>query len=156
MDAKTTSDFSSRVVAEAESWLGTPWRHHAATKGVGVDCAMLLIHVYANVGIIEAFDPGWYVDDFMLHQGEEVFLGWVEKFAERSDSGRPGDVVLFKVGRVIGHGGILQTPEIMIHADRRAGEVVRCEVARYTPRRNEDLTRIVDYPRLAGYWRLKV
>jgi NlpC/P60 family putative phage cell wall peptidase len=30
------------IVAEARSWLGTPWQHQAALKGVGCDCTGLV------------------------------------------------------------------------------------------------------------------
>jgi cell wall-associated NlpC family hydrolase len=26
------------VIAEARTWLGTPWHHQASLKGVGCDC----------------------------------------------------------------------------------------------------------------------
>ena len=28
----------ARIVALAEGWIGTPYRHQGATKGVGCDC----------------------------------------------------------------------------------------------------------------------
>ena len=31
-------EFSARVVAEARSWIGTPYVHQAARKGAGTDC----------------------------------------------------------------------------------------------------------------------
>ena len=33
------------VVAEARRWLGTPWRHQARLRGVGVDCGGLVVCV---------------------------------------------------------------------------------------------------------------
>ena len=41
------------VVAEAKTWLGTPWRHMQRIKGVGVDCANLPAAVYEACGVIE-------------------------------------------------------------------------------------------------------
>jgi cell wall-associated NlpC family hydrolase len=49
-----------RVVRVAQSWLGTPYHHHAALRGVGVDCAYLLIEVYAEAEVIPRRDPGYY------------------------------------------------------------------------------------------------
>jgi cell wall-associated NlpC family hydrolase len=34
------------IVEEARSWLGTPYHHQAALKGVGCDCIGLLRGVY--------------------------------------------------------------------------------------------------------------
>ena len=47
------------VVAAARSWLGTPYHHAADVKGRkgGVDCAMLLVRVYCDLGLVEPFDP---------------------------------------------------------------------------------------------------
>ena len=65
------------VLDEARSWLGTPYHHRACVKGAGVDCAQILIAVYANAGLIQAFDTGDYPPDWMLHREEERYLGFV-------------------------------------------------------------------------------
>lgn len=104
------------VVAEARSWLRTPYRHMGRVKGRGVDCAMLLIEVYSRVGKIQSFDPGYYPNDWMLHRSEERYLGWVEKYAKQVDAPERGDVVLFKVGRCFAHGAIVLDWPVCIHA----------------------------------------
>ena len=48
------------VVAAARAWIGTPYHHMADIKGVGVDCAMLLVRVYCDLGLVEHFDPRPY------------------------------------------------------------------------------------------------
>jgi cell wall-associated NlpC family hydrolase len=40
-----SEDERAAVVAEARTWIKTPWRHMADIKGAGVDCAMLLVRV---------------------------------------------------------------------------------------------------------------
>ena len=45
-DPVSEADQRAAVVAEARSWIKTPWVHMAAIKGAGVDCAMLLARVY--------------------------------------------------------------------------------------------------------------
>lgn len=47
----TTTITAAAVVAEARAWLGTPWQHQAALKGVGCDCTGLVR------GVIAAFRP---------------------------------------------------------------------------------------------------
>jgi NlpC/P60 family putative phage cell wall peptidase len=37
------------IVAEARSWIGTPYRHQASLKGVGTDCLGLLRGVWRGV-----------------------------------------------------------------------------------------------------------
>jgi cell wall-associated NlpC family hydrolase len=41
------------VVAEAKTWIGTPYHHAADVKGHGVDCAMLLVRIYGDLGLVE-------------------------------------------------------------------------------------------------------
>jgi len=99
------------VVAEALTWLNTPYHHHARVKGVGVDCAQLLCAVYEACGVVPHIDPGNYAHDWHLHRGEEVFIGWLEKVGAREvltpERPAPGDVVLFKYGRAYSHGAVL-------------------------------------------------
>ncbi len=123
-----------RIVTEAYDWLGTPYHHAADVKGVGVDCAMLLVRVFVDLGHAPAFDPRPYPCDWMLHRSEERFLGWVERFADRIEAPEPGDVALFTFGRCVSHGGIVCEPHYMIHADLRSGAVVRSEIATYNHR----------------------
>ena len=40
----------ANVVAQARSWLGTPYQHQARCKGAGVDCAGLIIGVAHALG----------------------------------------------------------------------------------------------------------
>lgn len=130
------------IVAEAERWLGTPYHHAADVLGVGVDCAMLPVRVFCDLGLVPPFDPRPYPHDWMLHRSDEIYLGWVERFGERVDDPEPGDLALFRVGRCLAHGGIVVAPGVMIHADLRAGGVERCEISRWSDR-------------LAGYWRVR-
>jgi cell wall-associated NlpC family hydrolase len=105
----------------ARSWLGTPYHNHARVKGCGVDCAQLLVAVYAEAGIIEPFDTGYYAPLFFLHSAEERFLDIVLRYAHEIDeaAARPGDVVLYKMGLCYAHGGIIVTPgwpDAIVHA----------------------------------------
>ena len=45
-----------KIVAEARSWIGTPYHNCADIKGVGVDCGMLLVRVYVDTGVVPPFD----------------------------------------------------------------------------------------------------
>ena len=62
------------VVAEALSWLGTPYAHRQQLKSVGVDCAQLPLAVYAAAGVIGEADVGAYAAQWHLHRGEELYL----------------------------------------------------------------------------------
>ncbi len=42
---------TEQIVAEARSWLGTPFVHQGRLKGVGVDCAGLVVGVARALGL---------------------------------------------------------------------------------------------------------
>jgi hypothetical protein len=128
------------VVAEARSWIGTRYHHCADVKGMGVDCAMILVRVYQAVGLIPEFDPRPYPPRWHLHQGEERYLGWIRKFAHPVETPGPGDVILWRVGRCFSHGGIVTEwptaalearghPHRVVHAYARAGIVEESDVS---------------------------
>lgn len=120
------------VVAEALTWLGTPWRHRGRVKGAGVDCAQFVIGCYVGAGLIPDIDTGEYPRDWHIHRDEERFLTFVPSFAREigeADVG-PGDLVLFKIGRVFSHGAIVLDWPLGIHAAVNEGQVVRCNLDR--------------------------
>jgi NlpC/P60 family putative phage cell wall peptidase len=138
----------ARVVAEAFSWLGTPYHHRARVKGVGVDCAQLPIGVWTAVGLIEAFDTGEYPADWHLHRDEERYLCFVLRFADEiaAEEAQAGDLVLFKFGRAFSHGAILVASGQVVHAVRKDRSVVLGDLDR-----DVDL---IDRPRrYFSFWR---
>lgn len=132
------------IVAEARTWLRTPWHHEARVKGAGVDCAQLLIGVYSAVGLVPAIEVEHYPPDWHLHRGEQRFLRWLEKFADKTDEARPGDIAMFRFARAAAHGGIVIEWPLIVHAFINTGFVELCDASR------GELA-----GRLAGFWRLK-
>lgn len=112
------------VVAETFTWLKTPYHHYAGIKGVGTDCAFILIKVYANVGMIDDFVPPVYPIDWALHRGEELYLGFVKRYAHKVDKPKPGDVALYRYGRCVSHAGIVISDDSIIHAHNPEGVVI--------------------------------
>jgi len=120
------------VVAEAMTWLGTPWHHRGRVKGAGVDCAQFVIAAYAGAGVITDFDTGEYPRDWHIHRDQERFLTFVPSFAREiaeADVGA-GDLVLCKIGRVYSHGVIVTAWPQGIHAAVNAGRVTLCDLDR--------------------------
>lgn len=114
------------VVREALTWELTPYHHRARIKGVGVDCANLPAAVYEAVGLIPNVDPE-YSRQWMFHKDEEQFLSYITPYAQEieRDQVGPGDLIVWKFGRVYSHSAIvLNYPEI-IHALARTKLVVR-------------------------------
>lgn len=113
------------MLAEANSWIGTPWRHAARLKGVGVDCAQFLIACYSAAGLVKAFEPEEYPIDIMFHRSEELFLKGLMDRCEAVDTPQKGDVGLWKFGRQFSHGGIVSSWPEIIHASRPDGMVLK-------------------------------
>lgn len=89
-----------------------------------MDCLQLLCAVYENVGIVEHVDPGFYVQDFMLHRDAERFLDGLSHYArEIAGAPLPGDIALFRYGRCFSHGAIVTAWPVVIHANFMARAV---------------------------------
>ena len=105
-------------VAEALSWLGTPYHHHGRIKHVGVDCGQLLQGVYGNIGVA-APRALQYAHDWHLHRSEEMFVGIVESFGTREvydATPLPGDIIVYKFGRCFSHGAIYVGDGRIVHS----------------------------------------
>jgi cell wall-associated NlpC family hydrolase len=111
------NEMRKAILAEARSWIGTPFHSGGRLKGVGVDCGQILLLIYEAVGLIPCHDPGYYPADYHLHKSEEWYLALMDRFAKRVPGPpRPGDVALWKFGRVFSHGGVVVEWPRVIHA----------------------------------------
>ncbi len=160
----TEAEARTAVINEARSWIGTPYLHQGRAKGIGVDCAMLLLEVFESAGLVPHLnlietvtDPATqiakYPPDWMLHRDEERYLEIVERFARKLPIGvqpQDGDIALYRWGRTVSHGGIIDHWPRIIHAYSRSnqveyGEGDRGEIGGMQPDGR---------PRLAGFWSL--
>ena len=105
-----------KIVAEVQTWLGTPYHHQADVKGAGVDCGMILVRVYHTSGLIPDIDPRPYPHDWNLHRDDERYLGWVKQFGWEVAEPQPGDIVVYRFGRSFSHGGIYIGNGQIVHA----------------------------------------
>lgn len=99
-----------RVVAEARSWIGTPYLHQASVKGAGTDCLGLLRGVWRSLLGAEPERVPPYTDDWAEPSRDEVLLSAAERWLERKDITQAalGDVLLFRLcqGCIAKHLGI--------------------------------------------------
>lgn len=110
------------IAERARSWIGTPYRHQASTKGAGTDCLGLLRGVWRELYGTEPEAVPAYTPDWSEPQREERL--W--EAAKRHLTEKPvheravGDVLLFRMrsGVVAKHLGLLSAsgPETFIHA----------------------------------------
>lgn len=102
------------VVAEARSWLGTPYQHQASLKGVGCDCLGLVRGVWRAVVGREPEPLPPYRPDWAEPGGEEVLLSAARRWLSEAPvrHARAGDVLLFRMapGSPVKHAAILSEP----------------------------------------------
>lgn len=124
----TEAEARRAIIDEARSWIGTPYRHLGRAKGPdgGVDCAQLVWAVFHNCGLAPFMPLDPYPRDFMLHRAEERYMRAVGERAREVTTPHPGDLVLFRVGRLYAHGAIVDEPgwPRIIHAWYAAGLVL--------------------------------
>jgi NlpC/P60 family putative phage cell wall peptidase len=102
----------AQVVAEARTWLGTPYRHQGRLKGVSVDCAGLVVCVFQAFGL-DVRDAEGY-----SRRADGTLLGHCESQSARVPSGLQdaGDVAVFHWNNSPVHLGILTAPDQVLHA----------------------------------------
>ena len=110
------------VLTEVQDWLGTPYHHAARVKGAGVDCLMMLLEVYgragvfARMGVVNAIEIPRYSRDIMLHRNEETYLEGIRQYAAEVADPAPGNIALWKFGRIYSHAAIITGWPAIIHA----------------------------------------
>jgi cell wall-associated NlpC family hydrolase len=112
----------ARVIEVARSWLRTPYVHEAHLKGVGCDCTFIA-DVFEEAGLITKGDYGHYSPQWHLHLRDERYMrGVMEHAHEIKGPPKPGDVVMYRLGRVMAHAGIVVDPgwPMIIHSCAKA------------------------------------
>lgn len=124
------------IIAEALTWLGTPFVDCGYVRGRNgaADCAMFLIGVFSARGYLPRdYDPRPYNPDWHLHQAEELYLAGTKRFAHRVDEPLMGDIALYRLGRTASHGALVIDDDRIIHAHKHAGNVELCERRLFEP-----------------------
>jgi hypothetical protein len=116
ISAEQEEQLRRKIVAEAMSWVGTPYAQQGDVKQGAVDCSMLLVRCWVDTGVFQPFDPRPYPPMWHLHRSEERYLGWMEALAVEVQEPRPGDVAIFRFGRCFSHGGIVTAPGVLCNA----------------------------------------
>ena len=115
---------NTHIVTVARGWVGTPYRHRAAVRGVGCDCLGLLAGVWAEVTETAAPQLPNYRADWRdgSHAGELLELA--ERWLRPGVMGQ-GAVLLFRMGAsaLPRHCGIMVSATRFVHAQERLGVV---------------------------------
>ncbi len=114
------------IVREARTWIGTPFHHAARVKGVGVDCAGLLVGVAHALGLPVQDDTRYHAQDNLARM--RTALARECEIVPEEEDVFPGDVLLL-IGRGMpNHLAIFNGNGGMIHAWRSAGGVVEHKI----------------------------
>lgn len=115
----TVLDQRTRVIEEAETWIGTPFQMNACLKGQGVDCSRFLYACYWAVGLrlrnkLEDFPH--LPSDWGLHAREEHLLNILQHNLRFVDTPEKGDLAVFRIGRAFSHAALVVSwPDSVIH-----------------------------------------
>lgn len=105
------------VIAEAITWIGTPYHHMGRIRGAGADCLTFLAESFAGAGVIPPVDLGYYAQHWHHHRSGEAYLaGIIGYCAENEDAPLPADIVLWRFGRTFSHAAIVVAWPKIIHA----------------------------------------
>jgi NlpC/P60 family putative phage cell wall peptidase len=128
---RSPASIRATIVAAARSWIGTPYRHQGALKGVGCDCLGLLVGVWHEVRppcdaarLDRELRIPPYTPDWAEAAGRETFAEGLGDWLEEIDmaEAREGDIVLFRWRAHLPakHAGILTARDRMVHAQEGA------------------------------------
>ncbi len=113
-------DRRCKILTIARAWIGTPYVHQAALKGVGCDCLGLIRGVYAEAYGHEPEAPPAYSPDWAEETGIEAMAEAARRHLLEIplDEAGPGDVVLFRMKANVPakHAAILSTGNRIVHA----------------------------------------
>lgn len=108
------------IVAEARSWVGTPYRHQASLKHVGCDCLGLVRGVWRAVVGAEPERAPPYTPDWAEASGSEALAQAAARHLIAVPLGAfaPGDVLLFRWREHMPakHAAIVTAGDLMVHA----------------------------------------
>lgn len=126
------------AIAEALTWVGTPYRHQASAKGVGCDCLGLLRGVWRALYGHEPEAAGPYAPDWAETAATDRLLMAARRHCIELPVGQmsAGDIVLFRWRRHLPakHVGILVAADRFVHAYQGQAVVVSALVPHWRRR----------------------
>lgn len=101
------NELRQKVVQIAKKWLGAKYHVNGMIPYKYCDCHTILIMTYAEAGIIKLFQPEFYRPDFSFHTLKETYLEGIQKYGNRTQTKKPGDVILYRFAKLIDHAAIV-------------------------------------------------
>jgi NlpC/P60 family putative phage cell wall peptidase len=116
----------AEIVAATREWVGTPYRHQAATLGAGCDCLGLLRGVWRHLyGDEPMAVPNYRADWRDGRYAGELQAAADDLLVRAEGMPRPGQVLLFRLGRTATprHCGIAVDGARFVHAQEGLGVI---------------------------------
>lgn len=106
------------ILASADTWLDTPYRHQSSVKHVGTDCLGLIRGIWRDVYGAEPETPPAYTPDWAEISGEETLRDAAARWLRPVSVPQPGDAILFRMASQAPckHIGILCGRDRILHA----------------------------------------
>lgn len=113
VNVKNLKGEERKIVEEALTWQGTPYKYGASNKGKGTDCSGMVVGVFSKV------------TDKKLPRNSREQADYCRPVKKKSI--RPGDLVFFATGKDpkrISHVGIMIDANRFIHASTKKGVII--------------------------------
>lgn len=111
---------AERILNEAESWIGTPYRHGASARGISCDCLGLVRGIWRTLYGNEPENPGAYAPDWAEAASGDPLLEAASRHMQSrySSTPQPGDLLVFRwrSDMAAKHLGIMANENRFIHA----------------------------------------
>lgn len=116
----TAAPLNDKVLAIAEKWLGTPYRHGASRLQVGCDCLGLIRGIWRELYGTEPEDAGTYSRDWAELAQDEPLIDAARRHMQLKPQSemQAGDLLIFRWrdGVAAKHLGIMAENNRFIHA----------------------------------------
>jgi len=130
-----------QIVAEARTYIGTPFHHQGRLKGVGIDCVGLIVNVGKSFDLV-----GHDNTEYSKYPDGKTLMEQINSYGVPIDTDKmqPGDVVVFWIvnPRTPTHIGIV-TDYGFIHTYADIGKVVE---HRFTAAWKKRIVGVYKYP----------
>lgn len=115
------------IVAEARTWIGTPWQHQQSCKGIGCDCIGLISGVGRELGFesAKAFRSDPRFKGYGRTPDTAMIKAAIAEYLDPVDEAQAGDVLFMNHERqpIPHHFGIYAGNDYLIHAYAQARKV---------------------------------
>lgn len=130
-------ELREQIVAEARSWIGTPYHPNAQRKKAGCSCATFIYAVMLECNLVPQEQIGNYSNDWFLHIREDIYTKRLMrllrynsepelKMTYRRPEIQPGCILLLKASnaRYNNHGGVVTQWPWLVHGISPAVEEI--------------------------------